>query len=120
MTALIDSEALQDFVREDQDMLADLASVYTRLLPDGLARMEQAVENEDTVALGEIAQQMKGRFSYFFCPSLVEIAEELESLATKDDMDKSDELLESIRAGAVELVGELAELTGLPLQIEEE
>lgn len=117
MSNLINREALAEFVQSDEDMLADLASIFAELMPECLGQMDQALASDDPVALREVAHQAKSRYAYFFCSPLVETASKLEKLAADNELGGTDEMLEELRAGTADLVQELASLTGLPLEM---
>lgn len=117
MNNLINREALAEFVQSDEDMLADLASIFADLMPECIGQMERAVANDDSITLREVAHQAKSRYAYFFCSPLVDIASELEQLASDNELDGTDDMLEQLRTGTIGLVEELASITGLPLEM---
>ena len=117
MNNLINREALAEFVQSDEDMLADLASIFADLMPECIGQMERAVANDDSNTLREVAHQAKSRYAYFFCSPLVDIASELEKLASDNELDGTDDMLEQLRTGTIGLVEELASITGLPLEM---
>ena len=119
MNGLINREALADFVQSDEEMLADLASIFADLMPECLRNMERAVEGQDPNTLREFAHQAKSRYAYFFCSPLADAAAELENLASSNELDGTEALIEELRSGTVGLVEELATITGLPLEMTE-
>lgn len=115
---LIDQSAMQDFMKDDPELLADLSVIFVRHLPRSLTNLEMAIEQRDASLLGETAHQLKGQLSYFFCETLVECAWKLEELAQKNQVKQATSTLKTLTDGIEELIVELNQLTELNLQVD--
>lgn len=114
---LIDCPALEEFVKDDPQLLMDLSVIFVRHLPGLLTNLRLAVEHRDTKQLCESAHQLKGQLSYFFCNSLVDRALEIEELAQDKNMDQAASKLVELTDGIDHLIAELNRLTDLDLQV---
>lgn len=110
MSQLIDTEALESFVQDDADMLAELSAVYAKVTPEGIKQLKEACESGNSETVGEVAARMERRFGCFAANSLVDLAAELQSLAKADQLAGNDELVDSVCQGALELIDELSSL----------
>lgn len=111
MTGLIDLDALKAFVGSDVEMLAELASVYAQVTPQGIEELQKACESGDSEQAAKVAGQLKSRFGAFSAVSLADLASELEYLAEDNRLKEGDELVDSVCQGALDLISELSELT---------
>ncbi|MFK7735609.1 MAG: hypothetical protein AB8B50_06265 [Pirellulaceae bacterium] len=111
MGKLIDQTSLDAFVGNDTDMLVELTEVFGQVLPSDLQQLGEATESGNAEAMVHLATKMKERFDCFSAPGLSALASELQCLANEQQMDGLDELVQSISLGAVELLGELHDLS---------
>lgn len=111
MGKLIDQHSLDAFVGNDTDMLAELTEVFGQVLPTDLQRLGEATESGNAEAMVHLAAKMKERFECFSAPELSALATELQDLASEEQMDGLDELVQSISTGAVDLLSELHDLS---------
>ena len=114
---LINCSELEDFVKNDPQLLMDLYVIFVRHLPDLLTNLELAVELQDAKQLCESAHRLKGQLSYFFCDSLIEQALEIENLANCQNMKSAAKKLKDLTDGIDGLITELNRLTKLELQV---
>jgi len=117
---LIDRKSLDRFTEHDSEMVADLAVIFNRELPDYLARMDYSIAESDLEAVGEIAHQLKSQLSYFFCESLVNLAIELEEHSSQGATSEAKSTATKLTEGIDQLLEELNQLTGLNLTIEKD
>ncbi|MEM9411672.1 MAG: Hpt domain-containing protein [Planctomycetota bacterium] len=118
--SVIDQEALARIFEGDDDLLADLSTMFVKLLPDIRARLRVAIEERDWKSAEELAHQMKGRLGYFGATNLQTLAKEIEKEAQNNSSDEISDLYDDLFQGIVEMVGELSQLTNLELNISDE
>ncbi|MEM8732676.1 MAG: hypothetical protein AAGG44_00535 [Planctomycetota bacterium] len=111
MSKLIDQQALNAFVGEDQEMLDELTAVYGQVLSSDLEQLSQASEAGDCNRTAEIAERFQGRFECFSAAGLTGLAEELRSLAEEERLGEADKLVTDVCDGALALLDELRDLT---------
>jgi HPt (histidine-containing phosphotransfer) domain-containing protein len=116
---LIEIDALQQFMQGDEELLADLSTLFVQYYPDMAARLKLAIENRDCQLLRETAHQLKSRLGYFQTPVLVDFACRLEHYAKTGRFDDANASLEALFVGVRQLVDELRDLTQLPLCLSE-
>jgi HPt (histidine-containing phosphotransfer) domain-containing protein len=117
--SLIKIEALAQFIQGDEELLADLSTLFVQYYPDIAARLNLAIDNGDGESLRETAHQLKSRLGYFQAPVLVDCACRLETCGKTGDLDEADAILKSLFDGIRQLVSELRELTHLSLSLNE-
>ena len=117
--SLIKLEALERFIQGDEELLADLSTLFVQYYPDIEARLNLAIDNGDGESLRETAHQLKSRLGYFQAPVLVDCACRLETCGKTGDLDDADAILKTLFDGIRQLVSELRELTHLPLSLNE-
>lgn len=118
MNQLIDHNSLNEFTENDSEMIADLAVIFARAIPDYLAKLQFAIADANPVELREISHQLKSQLNYFFCESLVNMAFDLEQIGLQGTMKNAAVIFDSLTNGVEQLLGELSQLTGLNLEIE--
>lgn len=115
--AVIDQVALSEFYRGDEEMLADVATMFVQFLPDMESRLRLAVEDGDANSLREVAHQMKSRLGYFCASELQQTAAELENCGRENELDSAGDLLSGLLTGVHQLLSELRGFTRLSLQV---
>ena len=113
--SLIDMKSLENFVKGDPELLADLSVIFARFLPGSLASLNIAVENHDADLLRETAHQLKSQLSYFFAESLVAHANQLEELGKTGQVKSAGPVVEQVISGIEQLLEELNSMTSLNL-----
>ena len=117
---LIDQDELNNIIQGDEDLLAELTTMFVQYLPDMQSRLRLAVADRNVSSLQENAHQLKSRLAYFGATTLREIASELESSDANIPMQDIGGRIELLLAGCSDLVGELNDLTGLALRVDED
>lgn len=115
---MIDMNSLENFVKDDPELLADLAVIFARFLPGSLGNLNVAIENHDSDLLRESAHQLKSQVSYFFAEPLVRQASQLEELGKTGQAQQAGPLVDTVITGIEQLLEELNSLTSLNLQLE--
>jgi len=113
--SLIDIPSLENFVKDDPELLADLSVIFARFLPGSLANLNVAVENQDSDLLRESAHQLKSQLSYFFAEPLIRLAGQLEELGRTGQAKSAGSTVEQVIAGVEQLLEELNGMTSLNL-----
>ena len=116
----IDAASLKQFILGDDVLLADLATIFVQSLPDCKARLRFSVQGHDAMMLREAAHQLASRLGYFQAEGLRELAKRLEQCGITNQLDGMRDAVDQLTQGLDELVGELRQLTQLPLRIPEE
>ena len=111
--SLIKLEALERFIQGDEELLADLSTLFVQYYPDIEARLNLAIDNGDGESLRETAHQLKSRLGYFQAPVLVDCACRLETCGKTGDLDDADAILKTLFDGIRQLKTLLA-----PFEIE--
>lgn len=112
----INSETLREFLQGDDELLAELATMFVQILPDCKARLRFSVRSNDALMLREVTHQLSSRLGYFHAGELSDRAKHLEQCGITNQLDGTGELVDLLIEGLDELVGELRQLTQLPLQ----
>ena len=120
MSGLIDQKQLNEFTENDTEMVADLAVIFARAIPEYLARLNVAISDADAIDLRETSHQLKSQLNYFFCDALVKMAIELEEIGKQGTTENAAVVFDGLTDGIDRLLGELSQLTGLNLKIEED
>ena len=92
------ARALQALEGNDE-LLMDLASMFVEDAPDLLHQLKRAVNENDSYQARSAVHSLKGLVSTFFATESVAIAQRLEDLAAKGD-------LENFRNGELQLLEE--------------
>ena len=116
----INAESLREFVQDDDDLLAELATMFVQALPDCKARLRFSVRGCDAPMLREATHQLASRLGYLQACGLSEQAKHLEQCGITNQLNGTRELVDQLIQGLDELVGELRQLTQLPLRSSEE
>ena len=117
---IIDQSALARIFESDEDLLAELSTMFVKMLPDIRARLRVAIEERDWEETEALAHQMKGRLGYFGATPLQNLAREIEVEAQQNSADGLAELYQNLFNGIVEMVDELSDLTKLDFQVSDE
>jgi HPt (histidine-containing phosphotransfer) domain-containing protein len=112
----INAEALREYIQGDDDLLADLATMFVQALPDCKARLRFSVRSHDAGMLREATHQLASRLGYFQAEGLRELAKRLEQFGITNHLDGVRELVDQLIPGLDELVSELRQLTKLSLR----
>ena len=112
----INHTSINELLQNDQNLLADLATMFARSAPDHVARLRLAVAERNSKLLEETAHLVKSRLSYFAATELHAIAASLEQDGRSGNLEASPAKLEQLLLGFDELLAELRQLTDLPLQ----
>jgi HPt (histidine-containing phosphotransfer) domain-containing protein len=116
----INSESLKDFLQDDEELLAELATIFVQTLPDTKARLRFSVRSLDASMLREVSHQLSSRLGYFHASELSDRAKQLEQLAIQNQFEGTGELADQLIIGLDELLRELRQLTNLPLEMQED
>ena len=116
----INAESLKEFMQDDEDLLAELATMFVQALPDCKARLRFSVRGCDALMLREATHQLASRLGYLQAFGLSEQARHLEQCGMTNQLSGTRELVDQLIQGLDELVGELRQLTQLPLRNSEE
>jgi HPt (histidine-containing phosphotransfer) domain-containing protein len=111
----IDHVALEKFFEGDAELLGDLANMFAQSWSDCRARITLAVDGRDGSSLCELAHQLRGRLGYFSAMRLQELTQELENRGKSNRLEGIHPLVDQLLNGIDGMMGELRELTGLPL-----
>ena len=120
MKQLIDQQQLNEFTEHDADMLADLAVIFARAVPDYLARLNLCIAKSNPTEMREVSHQIKSQLNYFFCESLINMAIQLEEMGLQGSTSNAFDIFRRLATGIEQLVDELGQLTGLNLAIAED
>lgn len=115
--SIIDPVSLQKMTAGDEELLADVAVIFVRLLPDLKARLRIGVEHQDAGEIETAAHQLKSRVSYFGATELQEIAIEIETAAQVSEFGNVTQLHDQMLEGLDQLIDELRSLTKLSLDV---
>ena len=116
----INSESLKQFIQDDDVLLADLATMFVETLPDCKARLRFSVRGSDATMLREAAHLLASRLGYFQAEGLREQAKHLEQCGINNQINDARALVDKLIKELDELVGELRQLTQLPLRDNED
>jgi len=111
----INHAALEKFFEGDAELLGDLANMFAQSWNDCKVRITLAIDGRDASGLCELAHQLRGRLGYFSANSLQELAQELENRGKCNRLEDIRPLVNQLLDGIEGLMGELRELTKLPL-----
>ncbi len=111
----IDMQALEANFGGDQELLADLSTMFAQSIPDSEARIRIAIENDDAVSLALTVHLLKSRLGYLGATDLYEIASSVEQDADLVDLHVIRKRCEEMFSGIDHLLEELNELTNLSL-----
>lgn len=117
---LIDQDELNNVIQGDEALLAELATMFAQYMPDMQSRLRLAVADHDVSALQENAHQLKSRLAYFGATTLREAAGDLESSESASSIHEIGGRVEQLLVGCRDLIGELNNLTGLSLRLDED
>ena len=120
---IINPEALEKVTAGDKELLADVAVLFVRLLPELEARMKFGIENGELNEVATSAHQLRSRAGYFGATELQNLSGQLESLALKNESESLSEirdLHEQIFSGIDQMLEELRTLTDLSLIVVDE
>ena len=118
--SIIDPIKLKNMTAGDDDLVADLAIMFVRKLPELKAQMRIGIETGDADAVESGAHQLKSRVSYFGATSLHQQSSVLEAAARENDRQKLAVLHDSLFADVDKLIQELRTLTSLSLELDTE
>ncbi|WP_372894404.1 Hpt domain-containing protein [Stieleria sp.] len=113
---LIDSIALDTMIAGDEELLADLATMFVQFLPDLEARLRLAIETQAASEVETIFHQLRSRVSYFGATSLQQMAKQVETQAQSGNLTDIEPSCDQMLRGIDELLVELRVLTRLPLE----
>jgi HPt (histidine-containing phosphotransfer) domain-containing protein len=113
----INVDALRRFTAGDEDLLADLSTLFVQYYPDMTARLRLAIDSHDGSGLREASHQLKSRLGYFQASLLVEYASRLEEFGKLNQFQEANDLLQLLFQGIEEMLDELRDMTKLPLSI---
>ena len=116
--SIIDPNKLQNMTAGDADLLADLAIMFVRKLPELKAQMRVGIESGNAAAVESGAHQLKSRVSYFGATSLHKQAIELEAVAHNAGSQKLTALYDTLFVDVDNLIEELRTLTQLALELD--
>ncbi len=116
---LIDQEILDGILQGDDELLADLATIFAQHMPDIETRINVAFADGDASGVYENAHQLKSRLGYFGATSLQAIALELETMSRENQLQSCEASIQQLLVGCRDLILELNQLTGLSLSMDE-
>lgn len=114
----IDHIALENFFRDDTDMLIDLAIFFAQALGDCKARLNYSVDNHDALTLCETVHLLKSRLGYFSATGLKDLASNIELKGKEQHFNDIRPILADLLIGIEEMMSELREITGMQLLYE--
>lgn len=115
---IIEPATLEKMTAGDAELLADVAVIFVRLLPDLDARLRYGIENRESQEIANAAHQLKSRVSYFGATRIQELASQMELEARKNELTNMPTLHQEIFDGVLQLLDELRDLTKLALEVE--
>ncbi|HAX80259.1 MAG TPA: hypothetical protein DCY88_31595 [Cyanobacteria bacterium UBA11372] len=92
----VDLERLQEVTRGDTEFQLDLLQTFMEDAPTYLAQMKLARQNNDCDALARHAHQLKGGSAMVAIRTMPELAQELETQAQENRIEKAAELIEQL------------------------
>ena len=107
--------ALENVTGGDHVLLADLATIFVRLLPDVEARLRLAIINRDVNEISRVSHRLRSRLSYFGAVGLQQLAKNIELAAKVGNFADISQSCQSMLAGIDDLLTELRTLTRLAL-----
>jgi len=116
---IINHNELQRMTGGDQELLADLAVIFVRQLPELQARIRIGTETGNAAEIESCAHQLKSRVSYFGANELRQRIEKMEVAAGTNDTNSVAKMQRELKDDIQQLVEELRQLTKLELRIEE-
>jgi HPt (histidine-containing phosphotransfer) domain-containing protein len=116
----INRAALVTLMDGDDQLLAQLASMFAQTLSDCEARLRLAVDESNALSLRDTAHQLKSRLAYFQAEELHTLALRLERKGLANELTHASALVDELFLGIRELLNELRELTRLPLNVSTE
>lgn len=93
----------------DPELLAELIEIFLEDCPRRVAEIQEAISLADPLGLERSAHKLKGAATVFEARSVVELAEELESLGRQGDILSATELLSTLICQIGELTRALQE-----------
>lgn len=118
--ATIDLHALNKMIGDDQELLADVAIMFARSLPEMKARLRFGIENREASDIENASHQLRSHLSYFGANGLKLVASQIESAARRKELTSIPELNQQLFEGIDQLLNELRTLTNLSLEVESE
>lgn len=115
---IIDSKQLQKMTAGDDDLVADLAIMFVKYLPDLRAKIRIGIESGDTEAVESGAHQLKSNVAYFGATTLRDQSSQLEDAARNGQQAELSTLNERLFADVDRLIQELRTLTCLALELD--
>ncbi len=106
-----DYAAALDRLEGDQELLAELATLFLGGLPGKLAALRKAMDERDSKAVQEVAHSLKGEIGNFVAQSAFEAALRLETLGREDNFAPMDEAYRALEASIGALATALTSLT---------
>ena len=117
---IINQNELHKMTAGDADLVADLAIIFVKQLPQLQARIRLGIETHDASELESCAHQLKSRVSYFGATELRQQIEDFEHAAGTQSQGELSDRQSELCTGIEQLIDELRQLTDLELQIEQE
>ena len=115
---IIDQNELNKMTAGDSDLVADLAIMFVKQLPELEARIRIGIENGETAEVESGAHQLKSRVSYFGATELRQRVAEFELAAGNETPDALGKYHNEIFAEVDQLIEELRNLTQLALEMD--
>jgi PAS domain S-box-containing protein len=92
----VDLERLEEVTRGDTEFQFDLLQTFMEDAPTYLAQIKLALQNNDCDALGRHAHQLKGGSAMVAIRTMPELAQQLETQAQENRLDKTAELVDQL------------------------
>lgn len=114
----IDLEAFNKMTNNDAGLMAEIAVLFARFLPDIKARTLLAIESSDLVELQNATHQLRSRLSCLGAVQLNKTVVQLETAAQQSDRQQTRVMGKQVFDDVDEMMNELRALTNLALDIE--
>lgn len=107
--ALFNKDELLDRMGGDKEFLNKIVRTFEGSYKEKLEKLEQAIQEHDSVSLHELAHSLKGQVGNFSQNKPFQILQEIETAGKTEDFDNSYELLGTLKEEIKDLVGQLIE-----------
>ncbi|MDD5250053.1 MAG: Hpt domain-containing protein [Rhodocyclaceae bacterium] len=112
-TAPFDRAATLENLGGDEELLAQIASLFVASWPESLARLHLALAAADAEALRSAAHAVKGAVANFWAARAVQATRELELAGKSGDLAQAPQLLDAAVVAVEEVVAALNAELGL-------
>lgn len=117
---VIDLQTLEKMTAGDSELLADVAVIFVRSLPELESKIRFGIENHEYEEIENATHQLRGRVGYFGARGIQEAARQLESAARQQELGDVENLYRKVFDGIDQLLEELRVITKLSLEVMDE